>query len=89
MKDWVVLFSVFVVRVFIISNVFLCFCAMINVYERDANVNVPVIRASFREDDFRVNDFSKHQLLAKIILKNHRTDFSFRLLEYAHLAFKK
>lgn len=47
------------------------------------------MKGSFREYDFRVNDFSKHQLLAKIILKIHRTDFNIWLLEYAHLAFKK
>lgn len=53
------------------------------------HVNAPVMKGSFREYDFRVNDFSKHQLLAKIILKIHRTDFNIWLLEYAHLAFKK
>lgn len=47
------------------------------------------MKASFREYDFRVNDFSKHQFLAKIILKIHGTDFNIWLLEYAHLAFKK
>ena len=34
------------------------------------------MKASFREYDFRVNDFSKHQFLAKIILKIHGTDFN-------------
>ena len=52
------------------------FCAMIMLHQWDANVNATVMRVSFRENDFKVDDFSKYNLLAKILLKNYRTHFS-------------